>query len=71
MTAVAGKHTNIGAKRALQTHAERGVGAPVRRRVTLAHELGHLRCGHDGTKAAAAAGCDPRPLATAAADIGT
>lgn len=24
-----------------------GVEAPVRRRFTLAHELGHLRCGHD------------------------
>lgn len=99
MTAVAGKHTNIGATRALQTRAELGVGptapigcllsvvegrlgvpvalvalpdgiagccwrqgadvvlwvnglqAPVRRRFTLAHELGHLRCGHDGTMA--------------------
>lgn len=26
-----------------------GVDAPVRRRFTLAHELGHLRCGHDGS----------------------
>jgi Zn-dependent peptidase ImmA (M78 family) len=25
-----------------------GTHAPVRRRFTLAHELGHLRCGHDG-----------------------
>jgi Zn-dependent peptidase ImmA (M78 family) len=99
MTAVAGKHTNIGAKRARETRAELGVGsdapiecllstvedrlgvpvalvtlpdgiagccwrqgadvvlwvnglqAPVRQRFTLAHELGHLRCGHDGTMA--------------------
>jgi Zn-dependent peptidase ImmA (M78 family) len=99
MTAVAGKHTNIGSKRARETRAELGVGptapigcllsvvegrlgvpvalvalpdgiagccwrqgadvvlwvnglqAPVRRRFTLAHELGHLRCGHDGTMA--------------------
>lgn len=26
-----------------------GTDAPVRRRFTLAHELGHLRCGHDGS----------------------
>lgn len=26
-----------------------GVDAPVRRRFTLAHELGHVRCGHDGS----------------------
>lgn len=26
-----------------------GADAPVRRRFTLAHELGHLRCGHDGS----------------------
>jgi Zn-dependent peptidase ImmA (M78 family) len=26
-----------------------GTHAPVRQRFTLAHELGHLRCGHDGT----------------------
>src|SRR5690349_10782900 len=25
-----------------------GTDAPVRQRFTLAHELGHLRCGHDG-----------------------
>jgi Zn-dependent peptidase ImmA (M78 family) len=99
MTAVAGKHTNIGAKRARETRAELGIGsaapvgcllsvvegrlgvpvalvalpdgiagccwrqgadvvlwvnggqAAVRQRFTLAHELGHLRCGHDGTMA--------------------
>jgi len=28
-----------------------GLQAPVRQRFTLAHELGHLRCGHDGTMA--------------------
>jgi Zn-dependent peptidase ImmA (M78 family) len=97
--AVAGKHTNIGAKRARETRAELGVGstapigcllsvvegrlgvpvvlvalpdgiagccwrlgadvvlwvnglqAPVRQRFTLAHELGHVHCGHDGTMA--------------------
>src|SRR3954470_16739683 len=26
-----------------------GTHAPVRQRFTLAHELGHVRCGHDGT----------------------
>lgn len=26
-----------------------GTDAPVRQRFTLAHELGHVRCGHDGT----------------------
>ena len=99
MTAVAGTHTNIGVKRALQTRAELGIGAAapigcllsvvegrlgvpvalvalpdgiagccwrqgadvvlwvnggqaaVRQRFTLAHELGHLRCGHHGTMA--------------------
>jgi Zn-dependent peptidase ImmA (M78 family) len=28
-----------------------GLQAPVRQRFTLAHELGHLRCGHDGRMA--------------------